>query len=220
MAQTEPSKPPIRERPTLTDRLRVISFKFIDPIVTVLAKLGVSPNSLTILGMLFHVLFAWLIAHGQMLAAAVTMTFLVPLDALDGSLARKKGITQGGFGAYLDSTLDRVAEIILFAGFLFYYFRQDQMWMMSVAYVAIGGSLMVSYSRAKAESLGFSAKIGVLSRVERYVLLIGSLYASALIYAPVVDWALMIMAALTWFTFGQRMWFVQKQAKVIAESES
>ena len=123
----------------------------------------------------------------------------------DGALARKLGRKQGGFGAYLDSTLDRLAEVILFGGFIYYYFTQDNPQMLAVAYVAVTGSLMVSYSRAKAESLGYENKVGVASRVERYILMIVML----ILNLPQI--ALIILAVATYFTLGQRMYSVWKQ---------
>ena len=195
------------EPPTLTDFLRAKTAFIIDPIVAFMARYRFSPDTLTVVGMLFHFFFAWLIANGQMQWAAVAMFFLVPLDALDGALARKLGREQGGFGAFLDSTLDRLAEIILFGGFIFYYVRQGNEMMLAVAYIAITGSIMVSYTRARAEALGLNAKIGLLSRVERYTVMMLFL----VLKLPHV--ALIILAVLTYFTAFQRMFHVWKQTR-------
>lgn len=194
------------EKLTLTDFLRAKTVFIIDPIVTLLARMGISPDTLTVVGMLTHFLFAWLIANGRFQIAAVAMFFLVPLDALDGSLARKLGRVQGGFGAFLDSTLDRFAEIILFGGFIAYYTRQGDELMLALAYIAITGSIMVSYTRSRAESLGFSAKIGILSRVERY----GVMMFFLVIKQPHL--ALILLAVFTYFTAFQRMYHVWKQS--------
>ncbi|MEJ2746633.1 MAG: CDP-alcohol phosphatidyltransferase family protein [Anaerolineae bacterium] len=201
-----------QEKPTLTDFLRAKTKFIINPVVTFLARYRFSPDTLTVLGMLFHFFYAWLIATGQMTWAAVTMFFLVPLDALDGSLARKLGREQGGFGAFLDSTLDRLAEIILFGGFIFYYVRLGNEWMLAVTYVAITGSIMVSYTRARAEALGLNAKIGVLSRVERYVVLVFFL----VINRP--QYGLIILAVFTYLTAFQRMYHVWKQTRPLPDS--
>ena len=201
---SKPELPP--EEETFTDKLRVYAFYIIDPIVTVLAKIGIGPDALTILGMALHFLFAYLITIGEMRWAAVAMTFAVPLDALDGSLARKLEKKDGDFGAFLDSTLDRLAEIILFGGFIFYFDRQGNFEMLVVSYIAVTGSVMVSYARAKAESIGYTAKVGVLSRVERYVLIIVFLF---------LNWpsvAIGIMAIGTYVTLLQRLFSVRKQA--------
>jgi CDP-diacylglycerol---glycerol-3-phosphate 3-phosphatidyltransferase len=194
---------------TFTDFLRARTKFIIDPIVTFMARYRLSPDLLTVLGVVAHIFFAWLLAIGQMQWAAVAMFFIAPLDALDGALARKLGRKQGGFGAFLDSSLDRVAEIILFAGFIFYYVWQDDAVMLGVAYVAITGSLMVSYTRARAEALGYSCKIGIMSRVERYAVMMFFLVLNL----PQV--ALIILAIFTYFTMGQRMLHVWRQSNAL-----
>ncbi|MCA9969055.1 MAG: CDP-alcohol phosphatidyltransferase family protein [Anaerolineales bacterium] len=206
MNRPSPTQVTVPEKPTLTDFLRARTKFIIDPIVTFMARYRLSPDLLTVLGVVAHVFFAWLIASGQMQLAAVAIFLIAPLDALDGALARKLGRKQGGFGAFLDSTLDRVAEIILFGGFIWYYMAQDDPLMLGVAYIAITGSLMVSYTRARAEALGMSAKVGILSRVERYVVLTFFL----VIKMPHV--ALVIMAVFTYITVGQRMYHVWQQS--------
>lgn len=196
------------DKETLTDILRRRTLFIVDPIVTVMARWRISPNSLTIVGMLAHFLVAWLIAQGEMQWAAIAILFIAPLDALDGALARKLGLQQGNFGAFLDSTLDRLAEIILFGGFIFYYVAQENSWMLAATYVAVTGSLMVSYTRARAEALGHGARVGILSRVERYVVLTLAL----LVNVPEV--ALVVIAAFTYITLVQRVVHVWQQARV------
>lgn len=198
--------PPIKERKTLTDHMRANTKFIIDPIVDHLARYRFSPDALTVVGMLSHFLFAWLIAQGHMTWASVTMFFIAPLDAFDGALARKLGRKQGGFGAFLDSTLDRLAEIILFGGFILFYMKQENAIMLGVAYLAITGSIMVSYARARAEALGYNSKVGIASRVERYFVLI------SLLFLNLPDVALIILAVATYITLGQRMYAVWKQA--------
>lgn len=200
------------EKATFTDFLRAKTLFIVDPVVTFLARYQFSPDVLTIIGMVSHFLFAWLIAIGEMRWAAVAMAILAPLDAFDGALARKLGRKQTGFGAFLDSTLDRLAEIVLFGGFIFYYMSQDDTWMLVMSYAAVTGSLMVSYARARAESLGLSAKIGVLSRVERYVVMIVFLALNL----PYV--ALVILGVLTYHTLFQRMLHVWQQTAVLQQS--
>ena len=198
--------PPVKERKTLTDFMRANTRFIIDPVVTYLARYRFSPDALTVVGMLAHFLFAWLIAEGQMTWAAVAIFFIAPLDAFDGALARKLGRKQGGFGAFLDSTLDRLAEIILFGGFILFYMRQENAVMLAVAYLAITGSIMVSYARARAEALGYDCKVGIASRVERYFVMIG------LLFFNLPDVALIILATATYITVGQRMYHVWLQA--------
>jgi CDP-diacylglycerol--glycerol-3-phosphate 3-phosphatidyltransferase len=136
----------------------------------------------------------------------VVILLIGPLDAFDGALARKLGRKQGGFGAFLDSTLDRLAEIILFGGFILYYVGQGELLYLSLSYVAITGSVMVSYARARAEGLGFDCKVGIASRVERY----GVLVLFLLLDMPHV--ALIILAIATYITVAQRMYHVWRQS--------
>jgi len=199
------------EKKTFTDNMRVWTRFIIDPIVTFLAHYKLSPDLFTVVGMLAHFLLAWLIAIGEFRWAGIAMLILAPFDALDGALARKLGRKQGGFGAYLDSTLDRLAEIILFGGFITYYMVQDDPQMLAIAYIAVTGSLMVSYARAKAESLGFDSKIGIASRVERYFFMIVML----ILNRP--DIALFVLAIMTYFTLAQRMYHVWKQEDWLPE---
>ncbi len=198
--------PPVKERKTLTDFMRANTKFIIDPVVTYLARYRFSPDALTVVGMLSHFLFAWLIAEGHMTWAAVAIFAIAPLDAFDGALARKLGRKQGGFGAFLDSTLDRLAEIILFGGFILFYVNEENALMLGIAYLAITGSIMVSYARARAEALGYNCKVGIASRVERYFVMIGFLFFN------LPDVALIILAAATYITLGQRMYHVWLQA--------
>lgn len=206
MNQTKMSDPKSQERMTLTDFLRARTAFIIDPIVTFLAKFKLSPDALTVLGLLMHFVFAWLVAIGEMRIAAVAIFLFGPLDALDGALARKLGRKQGGFGAFLDSTLDRLAEIVLFGGFIIYFVNQDNLLMLGLAYIAITGSLMVSYARARAEALGLSCKVGLMSRVERY----GVITLFLVFNQPEI--VVIILAVLTYITVAQRMYHVWQQA--------
>jgi CDP-diacylglycerol--glycerol-3-phosphate 3-phosphatidyltransferase len=209
MSPTSPNE----SKPTFTDQLRVWTKSILDPVVTMLARLHVSPDLLTILGMLLHILYAWLIASGYMTIAGIAILVFVPLDALDGSLARKIGRKPGGFGAFLDSTSDRLAEIILFAGYIYYYGTRDDLWITAAAYAALTGSLMVSYTRSRAEALGLSCKVGFLTRVERYVVIVVTLVISQ------PELGLVILAIGTYFTFGQRVYHVWRQSKELTASE-
>ena len=199
--------PSVPTRPTLTDQLRLRTRFLIDPVVATLARWRLSPDLLTVVGSLTHVLFAYLIGVGEFRWAALAIALLSPLDALDGALARHLGRVQGGFGAFLDSSLDRLAEIVLYGGFIYYYYTHDNPLMMAVAYLAVTGSLMVSYARSRAEALGYQAKMGVLSRVERYLVLV------IFLALELPHIALPILAALTYFTFFQRMFAVWKQSR-------
>jgi CDP-diacylglycerol--glycerol-3-phosphate 3-phosphatidyltransferase len=206
------STPPQPNEPiTLTDRLRKVAAGVLDPVVSSLARIGVSPDMLTILGMLFHFLFAWLIATGEFVWAGILIFLIVPMDALDGALARKIG-RKGNFGAFLDSNSDRIAEIILYSGYISWFTQQEDFLAVTAAYAAVTGSLMVSYTRARAEALGYNCKIGIFSRVERYVVIVASLILSAFI-PGMAAFGLYLLAIGTWITVAQRVVHVWRQAK-------
>lgn len=179
--------------------MRKVGAPLVEPIVTLLARVGVSPNFLTILGFASHISFAWAISQGAFLIAGILMFFLTPLDALDGALSRKLKHKQNGFGAFLDSSLDRVGEVVFLGSFILYYGQQGELRWQIAAYLAVTGSLMVSYARARAEGLGLDCKIGLFSRAERYFLIWFGLLGS------VPHISLVLLSIGSYFTFLQRM---------------
>jgi CDP-diacylglycerol--glycerol-3-phosphate 3-phosphatidyltransferase len=183
----------------LTDRVRQWSRGILDPIAELLAKTGVSPNVVTFIGFLLMVLVGVVISQGYLLAAGVLLILAAVFDAFDGALARKLDrVTR--FGAFFDSTLDRFSEAAVFLGILIYYQKQGASTEVILAYLAIIGSLMVSYTRARGEGLGISIRGGLLSRLERMVIVMIGLILSQLTIA------LWILAPLTNFTAVQRIW--------------
>lgn len=183
----------------LTDRVRQWSRGILDPIADLLAKTGVSPNVVTFIGFLLMVLVGVVISQGYLLAAGGLLILAAVFDAFDGALARKLDrVTR--FGAFFDSTLDRFSEAAVFLGILIYYQNQGAGTEVILAYLAIIGSLMVSYTRARGEGLGISIRGGLLSRLERMVIVMIGLILGQLTIA------LWILAPLTNFTAVQRIW--------------
>jgi len=135
-----------------------------------------------------------------------------PLDAVDGSLARRKG-SQTPFGAFLDSVTDRYDELFLLGGLLYYFSTAGNRTGIMLTYIAAAGAVLVSYTRARAEALGFEAKVGILSRVERYLILIPGL----LFHIPLIS--VSIIAVLGNLTAIQRLFHVRKQAEQQAPQE-
>ena len=178
----------------------------LDLIAGFLVKLGITANFVTVLGLVGNIVAAYLIARGQLLAGGLVAAFMAPLDAVDGALARKAGVV-GKFGAFLDSVVDRYDEMILLAGVL--YFFQSQAYTLGVmlTYAALCGSVLVSYTRARAEGLGFSGKAGIFSRIERSIVLILGLVFNQLLIS------IGIIAILANVTALQRIFFVWKQSK-------
>ncbi|KPL78233.1 hypothetical protein ADN00_07075 [Ornatilinea apprima] len=177
----------------------------IDPIAAFLNRLGLKPNTVTLSGLIGHTAAAYLIAQGEVTWGGLLILVMAPVDALDGAMARLRG-EPSKFGAFIDSVTDRYSELVLFGGLLVYFLNQNNWLGCGLVYLAAAGSVMVSYTRARAETLGFDGKIGLLSRVERYIILIPSLIFNLSIYG------LGIIAVLANFTAVQRIWSVRKQA--------
>ncbi|MFC1464689.1 MAG: CDP-alcohol phosphatidyltransferase family protein [Candidatus Brachytrichaceae bacterium NZ_4S206] len=171
----------------------------LDPLVDALARTGVSPNALTFAGFLLNVVAGVLIAIGQPFWGGVVMAVIgMPFDAVDGAVARKLG-KQTKFGAFFDSTLDRLAEGALLAGLGYYFAAQGDALSVVVTFAALVGSFMVSYTRARAEGLGLECKVGLFSRFGRFLLLTAGLLLSPVFPASLVVlvWALAILTAYT-----------------------
>ncbi|MCD4752360.1 MAG: CDP-alcohol phosphatidyltransferase family protein [Anaerolineaceae bacterium] len=194
------------EKKTLTDHLRPIFQKYLDGIAKKLLKIGLTPNAVTIIGCLGNIIAAVLIAQGYLTWGGLVMIFWVLFDAFDGSMARLSG-TATKFGAFLDSTLDRYTELFILGGLLWYFMQEQNKIAGLLTFITAGGSLLVSYSRARAQSLGFEAKIGLLSRLERFMILVPGL----LFHFPVI--AMGIMAFFTNLTALQRILHVYKTSK-------
>lgn len=195
---------------TLSDILRVRFKGILDPIGALLNKIGISPNTMTLLGLAGHIGAAYLLARGEMVWGGVVVTLTGPFDAIDGTMARLRGKVSR-FGGFLDSVIDRYAELALFAGLLIYYLGQPGWLPEILVYAAAAGSVMVSYTRSRGETAGFKVTAGFLTRVERYIVIVVSL----LINRPLI--ALWILAILGNITAIQRIWLTHRQA--VAEND-
>jgi CDP-diacylglycerol--glycerol-3-phosphate 3-phosphatidyltransferase len=189
---------------TFTDLLRRIFRNVLEKIAGFFNQLGIKPNTITVIGLLGNLAAGVLIALGQLLWGGLMAMVMGPLDALDGVMARLRN-ESGKYGAFLDSVSDRYSEIFLYGGLIIYFIRNQTPGNTVLVFFAAVGSIMVSYTRAKAEAAGLSAKIGLLTRAERYIVLIPGL----LFGYPFI--ALWILAILTNFTAFQRIWFVLHQ---------
>lgn len=170
----------------------------VDPIARMISLIGISPNMLTALGLTANAAVGLVIARGHFRLAGVLAILASLFDAFDGALARASGQTSS-FGAFLDSTLDRFSEAVVYLGLLLYYAQQDRRTEVVLIYVTIVGSLMVSYARARAEGLGLQCKVGLLTRAERICLLIMGLIVG------IMPWVLWVLAVLTNVTVVQRV---------------
>jgi len=191
----------------LTERARSVSSGAIRPLVLFLDRLGVSPDTVTLSGALLHVGVAWLLASGSIRLGGAVLAFAAALDALDGSLARETGRTST-FGAFLDSTLDRVSEILLFGGVALGAQVSGDDTLVTAAFVAMSGSLMVSYSRARGATVGVDTRIGLFDRLGRMLVMITALVVG--LPLPGV----MLVALGAWATALLRVLDVRRQLRV------
>jgi CDP-diacylglycerol--glycerol-3-phosphate 3-phosphatidyltransferase len=182
--------------------------------VTGLARTGVTPNGLTTAGVSLCLAAAVLVPFEHRadkllvfwLAAGIFVVGSV-LDILDGALARAGGKSTP-FGAFIDSTTDRVGEGAMLAAIALVFSQQGRDWAVVVAVAAVVGSFLVSYTRARAEALGLRGDVGVGSRAERVVVI-----TAGLVFAPWggLPWAIVVLAATAWLTVVQRILHVRKQ---------
>jgi CDP-diacylglycerol--glycerol-3-phosphate 3-phosphatidyltransferase len=193
-------------RQTLTDLLRLRFKNVLDPIGRFLNRLGIAPNTLTLAGLAGNFIGALLLARGQFISGGVLLFLMGPLDALDGTMARLRG-EPSAFGAFVDSVTDRFSELFIYAGLIYFYLSIQNALMVLLCFAALGGSFMVSYVRARAQSLGYEAKQGLLTRMERFIVLVSGL----LFGFP--DLAILLIAFLANFTALQRILVVRRQAR-------
>ena len=194
------------EKPTLTDVLRVRFKGVIDPVAAFINRLGITPNMLTLTGLAGNIVAAVFLSQGSFLAGGLIVLLVGPLDAIDGALARLRG-DASPFGAFVDSVTDRYSELFIFGGLLLHYLQQSDWLWAGVVYAAAAGSTLVSYTRARAEGVGFSAKCGLLTRAERFAILIPSLIFN---FAKV---GVALIAVFANFTALQRIYHVREQAQ-------
>jgi CDP-diacylglycerol--glycerol-3-phosphate 3-phosphatidyltransferase len=186
--------------------LRKFFKKFLDAVGAFLNRSGITLNVITITGLIGNIVAAIFIALNHLLVGGIIAMVMGPLDALDGTMARLRN-EPSKYGSFIDSVTDRYSELILLAGLLI-HFQQDNDWLGTLLiYFTAMGSVLVSYIRAKAESLGYNAKFGLVTRVERYLILIpGIIFAKP--HIP-----LAIIALLGNVTALQRFFYVRKQAR-------
>jgi len=198
----------------MLERFRAFWNKVFAPIATTLLRLGVSPDAVTIVGTIgVSAAALWFFPRGQFLVGVLVVTAFVFSDLIDGQMARRSG-TSSRWGAFLDSTLDRISDAAIFGGLVLWYAGGgDDPVMTAVAlYCLVMGSL-TSYARARAEALGMTAKGGIAERADRLVAVLFMTGLSGIFDLPVlrtvVLWALAVASTVT---VVQRMVIVRRQA--------
>jgi CDP-diacylglycerol--glycerol-3-phosphate 3-phosphatidyltransferase len=204
----------------LSEFRKVLASFFTRSVVGLLAKTPLTPNTITWIGFLVTLGAGALIVTGHLFAAGFVVLVAGFFDILDGALARSTNrVTR--FGAVLDSTLDRLAEAVLLLGILaLFLFTEEKPalftllskeWAVLLVGVALLGSLLVSYVRARAEGIGLQGEVGIFTRAERVVVLALGLLLSQFDYALII--ALAIILVLSYVTVGQRLFHVWQQTK-------
>ena len=184
----------------------------IDKIVRALALARIHPNALTFLGLVINIIAAWQFARGRFLVAGLVVMAAGIFDLVDGPVARQTNrVTR--FGGFLDSVVDRYSDLALFMGLLVYYASINRFFYIVLTAIVMTGSVMVSYTRARAENSIPSCKVGFLERPERIVLIIlGALFDRM---APV----LWIIAVLSNVTVVYRMVYTWEQSRELERAQ-
>ena len=196
----------------LGSKVKTWYVNLLEPLTRTSVRFGIHPNVMTVLGFGITIFSAALYGMGSFRWAGVVLFIGGSCDVLDGHLARVTG-AKSLFGALLDSTLDRYAEIAVFIGIVAYYLYRapvnplNEIWVL-VSILGLTGSLMVSYVRARAEGLGQECKVGLMQRPERVICLgVGALLGE--LYLPV---ALVLIAAVSNVTAVSRIFYIWKQS--------
>ena len=168
--------------------------KVLDPIGVLLSRIGVTANALTATGIVIAGIGSVFIGQGRLFLGFIFLILTGLPDALDGAVAKASG-TSSVRGAFLDSVSDRVTDILLFCGIAWYFASNEPGRIMMLPVAVMGAAMLISYQRAKAESLGFDAKGGIMERAERFIVLaLGLLISNILI--PVL-WVMLILTLIT-----------------------
>lgn len=174
-----------------------------EALITALGRTPLTPNQVTVVGLALTVVASGLVAFGQLRWAGIVLILAATCDILDGALARSTNASYP-YGAFLDSTLDRYSEGAVYLGLAAYFVRINspfQEWLVLATLAALAGSFLVSYVRARAQSLGFVCKSGLFQRPERVVVtVIGLLLGGYVLYAVVF-----LLAIVTNITALQRI---------------
>jgi CDP-diacylglycerol--glycerol-3-phosphate 3-phosphatidyltransferase len=209
---TSDPRPPVPPAEQSEDWLRRWSLVILNPIARVISRTGLTPNMLTLIGFVLNVGVAIVLAQGYIPLGGALLLLASLFDSLDGTLARLTG-RKSLFGAFFDSTLDRYSEAVVYGGLLYHYMESGARTESLLIYAAIIGSLMVSYSRARAEGLGIDCKVGLATRVERVLILSAGLILS------LVTLALWLVAIFANLTAVQRILHVRRAVRRLEEGQ-
>jgi CDP-diacylglycerol--glycerol-3-phosphate 3-phosphatidyltransferase len=199
----------------LNARIRGAWDKGMRPVGGFIGRSGITPNQVTIFGVLVQGVASYLIVIDRLATAGFVLIVAALLDTVDGAVAKARGLTSK-FGALLDSTMDRLSDALVFLPIAWLYLaaptseRADMEWVAALALTTLVLSFLVSYTKARAEGLGFECNVGLIERAERLIVMIVALVFNALLPAAL---ALLALASLA--TFVQRMVHVHKQSRPV-----
>jgi phosphatidylglycerophosphate synthase len=192
-----------------------------EALMSAIGRVPVTPNQVTVVGFVLTLMAALLVAFGQLRWAGVVLIFAGTCDILDGALARSTR-TSYPYGAFLDSTLDRYSEGAIYIGLAAYFVSAGgplERWLVLATLAALAGSFLVSYVRARAQSLGFTCETGLFARPERVVVtVVGLIFGGVVLYAVIF-----LLAALTNLTALQRIrevWLQGRAQRLAMEREA
>ena len=206
----------------MMEHFRAFFTKVISPVAHLLIRMGVSADAVTLVGTIGVCAGALVFfPMGELLTGVLVITAFVFSDLLDGYMARTTG-KSSKFGAFLDSTLDRIGDGAIFVGLALYFAWDGDSRLYLVLYMVclvMGG--VTSYARAKAEGLGFQAKVGIAERADRLVAILVMTGLGALLDLPILMYVtLWALAAASTVTVAQRIWVVRKQALALPPEAS
>lgn len=192
---------------SISGRIGAGGKRIVDSLVGWLANLKINPNVLTLIGLVINIAAAVLFANGLFFWAGLVVLFAGIFDIVDGEVARRtKRVTT--FGAFFDSVIDRYSDLLLLLGLMIWYAEVDRIFYVGLTGLVLIGSVMTSYSRARAESLIPACKVGFLERPERVVLMIIGALTNRM---AAVLW---VMAILSNWTVSQRIWYTWRETKL------
>jgi CDP-diacylglycerol--glycerol-3-phosphate 3-phosphatidyltransferase len=186
--------------------------KVVEPVARVLLRIGLSPDAVTVIGTVgVSAAAGYFFPRGEFVPGILLMVLFVFSDMLDGTMARMQNRT-GVWGAFLDSTLDRIADGVIFGSVLVWAVRGEDWWVQVAAFTCLVGGFVISYARARAESVGLDCKVGIAERTERLLILLIPAFAYGLGVPYILPAALIVLAVLVVVTVWQRFAHVHRQA--------
>jgi CDP-diacylglycerol---glycerol-3-phosphate 3-phosphatidyltransferase len=203
----------MEKKNTFSENMRVWFRWLLNPLAGFFNRLGIHPNTMTLIGLFGTTCSAILLATGHITGGGLLLLVMGPVDALDGAMARLRG-EASDWGAFVDSVTDRYAELVTYGGLIWHFLQTNNKLGIVLAYLAAAGSVLVSYVKARADAGKLDANVGLLTRIERLIVLIPCLILNFIIpdgnLIPLIG--LGIIAVFANFTALQRIYRVRRDA--------